>query len=99
MTASRALRPVGESLATVALGLVVGGLLVWAFGYPPLAAYRALFVGAFGTRADVLETLAFATPLMLTALTFAVGVRAGLFNIGARARCTSGPSAPPSWPA
>jgi ABC-type uncharacterized transport system permease subunit len=83
VTASRALRPVGESLATVALGLVVGGLLVWAFGYPPLAAYRALFVGAFGTRADVLETLAFATPLMLTALTFAVGVRAGLFNIGA----------------
>ncbi len=33
--------------------------------------------------ADVLETLAFATPLMLTAVTFAVGVRAGLFNIGA----------------
>ncbi len=83
MTAVRALRPVAESLATVALGLLAGGLLVWAFGYSPWAAYRALFVGAFGTRSDVLETLAFATPLMLTALTFAVGVRAGLFNIGA----------------
>ncbi len=79
----RALRPLAESLATVGLGLVAGGLLIWAFGHPPLAAYRALVLGAFGTREDVLETLAFATPLMLTALTFAVGVRAGLFNIGA----------------
>ncbi len=83
MTARRVLRPLGESLAAVALGLLAGGFLIWAFGYPPLAAYRALWLGAFGTRADVLETLAFATPLMLTALTFAVGVRAGLFNIGA----------------
>lgn len=79
----RALRPLAESLGTVALGLVAGGLLIRAFGHPPLAAYQALWVGAFGTREDLLETLAFATPLMLTAVTFAVGVRAGLFNIGA----------------
>jgi ABC-type uncharacterized transport system permease subunit len=83
MRTPRALRPLVESLATVALGLVAGGVLVWAFGHSPVAAYRALAVGAFGTREDLLETLAFATPLMLTALTFAVGVRAGLFNIGA----------------
>jgi simple sugar transport system permease protein len=67
----------------VALGLVAGAVLIWAFGHPPGAAYRALVLGAFGTREDLLETLAFATPLMLTALTFAVGVRGGLFNIGA----------------
>lgn len=79
----RALRPFAESLGTVALGLAAGGVLIGAFGHPPLAAYRALWVGAFGTPEDLLETLAFATPLMLTALTFAVGVRAGLFNIGA----------------
>ncbi|MDR7554586.1 MAG: ABC transporter permease [Armatimonadota bacterium] len=83
MRTPRALRPLAESLATVALGLVAGGLLVWAFGHSPVAAYRALVAGAFGTREDLLETLAFATPLMLTALTFAVGMRAGLFNIGA----------------
>ncbi len=83
MRTPRALRPLAESLATVALGLVAGGLLVWAFGHSPVAAYHALVAGAFGTREDLLETLAFATPLMLTALTFAVGMRAGLFNIGA----------------
>lgn len=76
-------QPLIESLATVLIGLVAGGLLMLAFGHEPVEAYAALFVGAFGTLEDVLETLAFATPLSLTALTFAVGVRTGLFNIGA----------------
>jgi len=76
-------QPLIESLVTILIGLAAGGVLMLLFGYPPLRAYQALFVGAFGTLEDVLETLAFATPLLLTALTFAVGVRAGLFNIGA----------------
>jgi ABC-type uncharacterized transport system permease subunit len=54
-----------------------------AFGYNPIRAYVALFAGAFGTTSGILESLAFATPLMATAITFAVGVRASLFNIGA----------------
>ncbi|MCS7172859.1 MAG: ABC transporter permease [Armatimonadetes bacterium] len=83
MRIPRGLRPLAESLAAVFLGFMAGGVLVWAFGHSPLAVYRALLVGAFGSREDLLETLAFATPLLLTALTFAVGVRAGLFNIGA----------------
>jgi simple sugar transport system permease protein len=53
------------------------------FGYDPIRAYAALFIGAFGSAAGILETLAFAMPLMATAVTFAVGVRASLFNIGA----------------
>lgn len=77
------IRPLAESLGTIGLGLVAGAGLMLIFGSNPLHAYAALMVGAFGTLADTLETLAFATPLMLTALTFAVGVRAGLFNIGA----------------
>jgi len=54
-----------------------------AFGYDPIRAYTALLIGAFGSTAGILESLAFATPLMVTAVTFAVGVRAALFNIGA----------------
>ncbi|WP_376792152.1 ABC transporter permease [Thermoflexus sp.] len=79
----RQARPLLESLLAIGVGLIAGGLLMLPFGYHPLRAYQALFQGAFGTPHDTLETLAFATPLMLTALTFAVGVRAGLFNIGA----------------
>jgi len=77
------LRPLIEQLATIIFGLVVGALLMLPFGFSPLRAYRSLLAGAFGTIPDLLETLAFATPLMLTALPFSVGVRGGLFNIGA----------------
>lgn len=46
------------------------------------AAYKALFVGAFGSIYGVSETLFAATPLILTGLAVALGFRAGLFNIG-----------------
>jgi len=67
----------------VIIGIIVGAFLMLAFGYDPVRAYFALFIGAFGSPAGILESLAFATPLMVTAVTFAVGVRAALFNVGA----------------
>ena len=76
-------RPLVESLVTILMGFAAGALLMIPFGYDPLKAYQALFKGAFGSLPDVMETLAFATPLMLTAVTFAIGVKTGLFNIGA----------------
>ena len=76
-------RPMTESAVAVAIGLVAGAFLMLAFGYDPIQAYVWLFVGAFGSTAGILESLAFATPLMVTAVTFAVGVRAALFNVGA----------------
>lgn len=72
-----------ESATAVALGLLVGAFAMVVFGYDPVRAYVALFAGAFGSTSGILESLAFATPLMATAVTFAVGVRASLFNIGA----------------
>jgi len=76
-------RSIAESGLAVMLGIVAGGFLMLVFGYDPIRAYAALFMGAFGSPAGILESLAFATPLIATAVTFAVGVRASLFNIGA----------------
>ncbi len=76
-------RPILESGLAVVIGIIVGAFLMLAFGYDPIRAYAALFIGAFGSPAGILESLAFAVPLMATAITFAVGVRAALFNIGA----------------
>jgi simple sugar transport system permease protein len=75
-------RPVAESAVGVVVGLVAGAFLMLVFRYDPVRAYAALFLGAYGSTAGILETLAFATPLMVTAVTFGVGVRAALFNIG-----------------
>jgi simple sugar transport system permease protein len=74
--------PVAESAVAVVVGIVAGAFLMLGFGFDPLRAYAALFLGAFGSTAGILESLAFATPLMVTAVPFAVGVRASLFNIG-----------------
>ena len=72
-----------QSLFAIVVGLVAGALLMIFFGYNPVQAYLALFSGAFGGISEFMETLAYAVPLMLTGLAFAIGVRAGLFNIGA----------------
>jgi simple sugar transport system permease protein len=45
-------------------------------------AYWALFRGAFSGWASISETLVAATPVILAALSVALGFRAGLFNIG-----------------
>jgi len=84
------LRPVAESGVAVLIGLAVGALLMLAFGYDPVRAYVALFYGAFGSTDGVLESLAYATPLMVTAVTFGVGARAALFNIGAEGQAYVG---------
>jgi simple sugar transport system permease protein len=72
-----------QSFIAIVIGLFAGAILMLMFGHDPITAYVALFKGAFGSLAAFMETLSFATPLMLTAITFAVGMKAGLFNIGA----------------
>ncbi|HXV71711.1 MAG TPA: ABC transporter permease [Acidimicrobiia bacterium] len=53
-------------------------------------AYRALFLGAFGSVRAISETLFTATPLILAGLAVAVGFQTGLFNIGARGQMFMG---------
>ncbi|MCC6168048.1 MAG: ABC transporter permease, partial [Caldilineaceae bacterium] len=53
------------------------------FGDDPVAAYKGLFAGAFGSGRAWAATIRKMTPLILTGLSVAVAFRAGLFNIGA----------------
>ncbi len=81
-----------ETIIAIIIGFVVAGVLMWLGGYDPIKAYAALFTSAFSFTDPYYTamTLSFATPLMLTALTFAIGVRAGLFNIGAEGQMYMG---------
>src|SRR6266498_4223854 len=56
----------------------------------PLVAYRSLVVGAFGSFKGIANMIVAATPLMLTGLAVGVGLKAGLFNIGATGRVLLG---------
>ena len=79
----RWLSPIAESLLAGLIGLVIGAFIMLAFGYNPISAYVSLFSGSFGSTYSWAESLANATPLILTALTFAIAMRGGLINIGA----------------
>lgn len=68
---------------SVAIAVIVSSLLVLASGQDPIAAFSALFQGAFGSQRAIGETLLRSTPLLFTGLALAYGFRSGLFNIGA----------------
>lgn len=83
---ARLLGKTGELKKTIVAGIVgfvAGAIIILVFGYNPLTAYTALFRGAFGSMYGFSESLANAVPLILTGLTFAIGFRGGMFNIGA----------------
>jgi general nucleoside transport system permease protein len=70
-------------LSAVLLGLVAGAVLMAAAGNNPFAGYRYLFRGGLMSIERIGNTLATATPLILTGLSVAFAFRTGLFNIGA----------------
>ena len=77
------LHPALESVLAAVVGLLIGALLMAIWGFNPWRAYIALFKGAYGGSYEWASSIARGTPLILTALTFSICLRAGMFNIGA----------------
>ncbi len=84
------LHPALESVLAGVVGLLIGAILMYIWGFDPWKAYIALFKGAYGGSYEISSSLARATPLILTALTFSICVRAGMFNIGAEGQMYMG---------
>lgn len=85
----RAIR-IATPFISVAIAIVVGSIIMLLAGKDPVAAYTAMFQGAFGGPRQIGETLLRATPLIFTGLAVAYGFRAGLFNIGAEGQLFMG---------
>jgi general nucleoside transport system permease protein len=77
-------------LVALLLALVVGDILILLFGQSPGAVYRLLLEGTWGNAYGFGQVLYKATTLIFTGLAFAIGVRAGLFNIGAESQLAAG---------
>jgi simple sugar transport system permease protein len=84
------MRAILESLLTLALGILVGAAIISLWGRNPWGSYAALLQGALGNARALASTVSRSLPLVLTALTFAMGARAGLFNIGAQGQMLLG---------
>lgn len=86
---ARLLLPVTAILLALLVGAIVIYLSLILTGEPldlglPLAAYAALFEGAFGSLDAIVNTFVSTTPLILGGLSVALAFKAGLFNIGAQ---------------
>lgn len=71
------------SLIAIVLGLLAGALLIAVTGNDPIEGFTYLFKGGLQDAERIGNTLATATPLILTGLSVAFAFRTGLFNIGA----------------
>ncbi len=80
-------RPWVIALAVCVLTMNVA---IWLAGGAPLQIAQLAFVGAFGSPYGLAQTLAKATPLLLTGTSVAFALRAGLFNVGAEGQVAVG---------
>ena len=71
-----------KSIMAVLLGLLAGALLMLVMGFNPVEGYSYLFQGGLKNLERIGNTIATATPLMLTGLSVAFAFKTGLFNIG-----------------
>lgn len=69
-------------VTAVVLGLFAGAILMACTGNNPFEGYLFLFKGGLMNLERIGNTLAMATPLVLTGLSVAFAFRTGLFNIG-----------------
>jgi simple sugar transport system permease protein len=72
------------------VALVIGDLLILMFGQSPGAVYRHLLEGTWGNPYGLGQVLYKATTLTFTGLAVAVGLRAGVFNVGAESQLAAG---------
>ncbi|MHB0978607.1 MAG: ABC transporter permease [Thermoleophilia bacterium] len=89
-----ALRSVAVGLAqpvgSVVVALVIGGIVMAAFGFDPIQGYSGLFRYAFLSDFNITITILNSVPLVFTGLAVAFAFRCGLFNIGAEGQLLVG---------
>ncbi|MFI5242650.1 MAG: ABC transporter permease [Gemmatimonadales bacterium] len=77
-------------LVALLVSIVAGDLLILAVGQSPGAVYRLMLEGTWGNAYGFGQVLYKTTTLVCTGLAVAVGLRAGLFNIGAEGQLAAG---------
>jgi simple sugar transport system permease protein len=77
-------------LVALLLAAIVGDVLILSFGESPGSVYRILLEGTWGNAYGFGQVLYKACTLTFTGLAVALGLRAGLFNIGAESQLAAG---------
>jgi ABC-type uncharacterized transport system permease subunit len=78
------------AIVALLVAAIVGDILILSYGQNPGTVYRLLFEGTWGNPYGFGQVLYKATTLTFTGLAVAIGLRAGLFNIGAESQLAAG---------
>jgi ABC-type uncharacterized transport system permease subunit len=78
------------AIVALLIAALVGDVLIITYGQSPGAVYRLLIEGTWGNAYGLGQVLYKATTLTFTGLAVAIGLRAGLFNIGAESQLAAG---------
>ncbi len=78
------------AIVALLIAALVGDILIITYGQSPAAVYRLLIEGTWGNAYGLGQVLYKATTLTFTGLAVAIGLRAGLFNIGAESQLAAG---------
>lgn len=82
MGSSDQLEPFILSVGALAVAMLLFGAFMMLQGIPPLELYTALYIGSFGTRISIENSLTLAAPILLAALCTLIPARVGLLVIG-----------------
>ena len=77
-------------LVALLVALICGDLLILSYGQAPSNVYRLLLEGTWGNAYGFGQVLFKATTLTFTGLAVSLGIRAGLFNVGAESQLAAG---------
>lgn len=77
------LKEMSFPIASILVALILGAIFMGIMGYDVGKAYTSLLSGAFGSKNSIAETLIQTTPLIFTALSYAIALRCGMINLGA----------------
>jgi simple sugar transport system permease protein len=77
-------------VVSIAVALVLSGVVLFLTGHPPLKSFHRILDAAFIADGALSETVIAATPLVFTGLAAAVAFRMNLFNIGGEGQLYAG---------
>lgn len=75
---------------SILAGFLVGAIIMLVWSYNPFQAYASMFSSALGNMNGIGETIREATPLIFTAIGFAIASTAGFYNIGLPGQAQAG---------
>lgn len=78
---------------SVIMAFLVSGVIILIQGINPIDAFSAIIRGAFGNIGSIANTCVRATPLLIGALGMTLGIRGGIFNVGAEGQLYIGAAA------